>query len=516
MNPTPDTTAPIRFWRRGQLHTIDQPERHLTLLEWLRDARGLDACGTKEGCAEGDCGACTVVLAELDGSTDAPALRYRAINSCIRFVWQIDGMALWTVEDLAQERLHPCQQAMLEHHGSQCGFCTPGFVMSLFGLYQRSHAAAGAPAVSREQALSALSGNLCRCTGYRPILEAAQAMMQAPRVEQPEAGIIAALQALRSASSDPRGACGDQVFRPRDEQALLALRAALPQAQIIAGATDVGLWVTKMQRRFEAVIDVTAVDELRQIRLNGADGQTAWLEIGAAVRLQDAFEALCAARPQLAAFAHRFAGLPVRQSGTLGGNIANGSPIGDSMPLLIALGARVRLSSAARGARELALEDLYLAYRKTALAPDEVLTQVLVPQPSPDEICRVYKLSKRFEDDISAVCLAINISLDAGQRITRVRIGVGGMAATPMRARQCEAALLGQVFAEATVLAAAAVLEDEFTPLSDMRASARYRRLACGRLLQRFWREVNDPAGLHSLESLTLRPLPLDGEGARA
>jgi xanthine dehydrogenase small subunit len=504
--------TPVQFWRAGKIQGMASPSPNLTLLDYLRSTEGPGARGTKEGCAEGDCGACTVVIAELEGDTQA--LKYRAINSCIRFAYQIDGCALWTVEDLSapqatlkdapasvlQPALHPVQQALLEAHASQCGFCTPGFVMSLFGLYQNSTGTQ----IQREQAIGALSGNLCRCTGYRPILDAAQAMLRLPRVEQPEDEIKSALLDLLSQRSAKPSANFDNIFRPGDLATLLLYRQQYPQAQMVAGATDVGLWVTKQGQRFETVLDLNGTKEL--LAINTVQGH---LEIGAAVRLEDAYRAMIEQRGHLLAFAHRFAGLPVRQSGTLGGNLANGSPIGDSMPLLIALASRVRLASHARGPRDIALEDFYLGYRRTQLAPDEVLTHVLIPLPEPAELSRIYKVSKRFEDDISALCIGISISLDPDKRfIQSAQIGVGGMAATPSRAYKTELALAGQAFSLATFAVAKEIISAEFSPLDDMRAGARYRRQVAGNLMLRFWAEVNHPDMMSSLESFEAAPLP--------
>ncbi|HYE38647.1 MAG TPA: FAD binding domain-containing protein, partial [Ramlibacter sp.] len=307
----------IRFVRRGELVSLTNVPPDRTLLEVLRE--DLACTGTKEGCGEGDCGACTVVLGEpRDGG-----LQYSAINSCIRLAHSIDGMALWTVEDLAagDGSLHPAQEAMVQCHGSQCGFCTPGFVMSLFGMYQ-NHVARGEP-VTRELAREELSGNLCRCTGYRPILDAAQQMAQLPRSEVDEAAILRQLDALAQKRAQIPAA--GTYLDPRTLAELVALRAAHPDAQVVAGCTDVGLWVTKMHKQFGQVLDVTRVEELRRVQRRDDD-----VVIGAAVSLTDAFEALVQDRPQLKTFASRFAGLPVRNSGTLGGNVANGSPIGDS------------------------------------------------------------------------------------------------------------------------------------------------------------------------------------------
>ena len=476
-------TQTIRFIRRGELTTLGNVPPDRTLLEVLREDLG--ACGTKEGCGEGDCGACTVVVAEVEGA----GLRYRAINSCIRLAHSVDGLALWTVEDLAEPggTLHPAQEAMVQCHGSQCGFCTPGFVMSLFGMYQ-THVRAGR-AITRERAQADLSGNLCRCTGYRPILEAAQRMAHLPASPIDEADLVAKLTALRAQAPAASGAAwGYQM--PTTLPALLALRRDHPGAQVVAGCTDVGLWVTKQHRRLPQVLDVTRVREMRQIET--AQGH---LSIGAAVPLADAYAALVAQRPTLAAFAERFAGLPVRNSGTLGGNVANGSPIGDSMPLLIALDTRIVLASA-RGARSLPLEDFYTGYRQTALAADEVVVRLDVPLPAPDEFLRAYKISKRYDDDISAVCLAIRMHRQ-GQTVTGVRIGAGGVAATPARAHQAEAVLEGQAWNEAAAEAAATALRTQFRPISDMRASAAYRREVLGNLMRRFWLETQGASDIN-------------------
>jgi xanthine dehydrogenase small subunit len=480
-------TQTIRFIRRGEVTTLGNVPPDRTLLEVLREDLG--ACGTKEGCGEGDCGACTVVIAEPEGA----GLRYRAINSCIRLAHSVDGLALWTIEDLSEPdgTLHPAQEAMVQCHGSQCGFCTPGFVMSLFGMYQ-THVRAGRE-ITREVAQADLSGNLCRCTGYRPILEAAQRMAHLPASPIDEADLVAQLTALR-AQTPSISAAGYQM--PTTLPELLALRRDHPGAQVVAGCTDVGLWVTKQHRRLPQVLDVTRVRELRQIET--AQGH---LSIGAAVPLADAYAALVAQRPTLAAFAERFAGLPVRNSGTLGGNVANGSPIGDSMPLLIALDTRIVLASA-RGARSLALEDFYTGYRQTALAADEVVVRLDVPLPAPDEFLRAYKISKRYDDDISAVCLAIRMHRQ-GQSVTGVRIGAGGVAATPARARQAEAVLEGQAWSEAAANAAATALRAQFQPISDMRASAAYRREVLGNLMQRFWLETQGASDIN-LERYTL------------
>ena len=491
------TTQVLRFIRRGEIVTLPNVPPTRTLLEVLRE--DLHCTGTKEGCNEGDCGACTVVVGEeVNGQ-----LQTKAVNSCIKMAHSLDGKALWTVEDIAADDgcLHPAQEAMVQCHGSQCGFCTPGFVMSLFGLYQQ-HAHAGQP-ITRADAQHALSGNLCRCTGYRPILDAAQTMLGLPAVPVDEAKTLSKLKLL---AQIPRPLEADLAYKsPTTLRDLLAARAKHPQAQIVAGCTDVGLWVNKMHMDFAQVLDVTQVAELRRV-----EQYPHHIAIGAAVTLTDAFAALVADRPQLGAFASRFAGLPVRNAGTLGGNVANGSPIGDSMPLLIALGANVVLMAMRRGKvvhRELRLEDLYTGYRKNVMAPDEVLAWIKVPKAVAAERSRVYKISKRFEDDISAVCLALNLHI-VGGKVAHASIGVGGVAATPVRAVKTQAALLGQPWTADTVMTSMATLRAEFSPISDMRASSAYRTEVLGNLLQRYWLESQGQSAIN-LESFVL-----EGEAA--
>ncbi len=488
---------PIRFIRRGAVVTLDAVAPDRTLLEVLRE--DLACTGTKEGCGEGDCGACTVVLGEREGD----GITYRAVNSCIRLAHSIDGLALWTVEDLAgpDGGLHPAQQAMVSCHGSQCGFCTPGFVMSMFGMYQ-NHIARG-HTISRALAQEELSGNLCRCTGYRPILEAACSMAEHSPVGLDEDALIAQLRQLEQTAGTTYGAVQSAksatptYLAPRTLAELLEARAAYSDAQVVAGCTDVGLWVTKMHKQFTTVLDLTRVAELRRI-----ERYPHHVAIGAAATLTEAFAALVETRPQLKTFANRFAGLPVRNAGTLGGNVANGSPIGDSMPLLIALGANVVLMNR-RGHREMPLEAMYTGYRQNVLASDEVLAWIKVPLPVAGEFSRVYKISKRFDDDISAICLALSLRLDDGI-VSFASIGVGGVAATPVRAARTQQALVGQRWSRALALTAAQMLRDEFHPISDMRASASYRSTVLGNLMQRFWLETQGETAIN-LESFVLQ-----------
>ncbi|MGE0799282.1 MAG: xanthine dehydrogenase small subunit [Lautropia sp.] len=479
-------SEPIRFHFRGTVHEVAGAPPTRTILQHLRE--DLRCTGTKEGCAEGDCGACTVVVGQLRGD----GVELGPVNACIQFLPTLDGKALFTVEDLKlpEDRLHPVQQAMVDCHASQCGFCTPGFVMSLWNLYLQRGPEDGVPA--RAEIDRALSGNLCRCTGYRPIIEAAQRMCDLPRVELDRDALAAALRTLARGTRFSYAAHGQAFDAPRTLAELLALRAARPGARLIAGSTDVGLWVTKQMRELGDVIYLGEVAELQTlVQQDGA------LVIGAGVTLESAYEAACRHWPQLEAFWQRFASLPIRHAGTLGGNVANGSPIGDSMPWLIALGAQLELAGTA-GRRLLPLEDFYLGYQQKDLKPDEVVASVRVPLPTPDLRFRAYKLSKRFDQDISAVCAAFAIRLDGSGTIQQVRVAFGGMAERPKRAANSEAALLGRPWSEAVLAQGMDALTRDFAPLTDMRASSTYRMRAAQNLLRRFWLETRLESPLES------------------
>jgi len=474
-------SQPIRFFHQGAVREVRDVAPTQTILQHLRE--DLRCTGTKEGCAEGDCGACTVMV----GSLEHGEVALKAVNACIGFTATLDGKALFTVEDLAASdgSLHPVQQALVECHGSQCGFCTPGFAMSLWGMYIKQEG----QQPSRCQIDDALSGNLCRCTGYRPIIDAARRMGELPPVSFDRAALAQQLASLQRAQGFTYSAQGRQFHLPRTLDELTQLRAAHPDALLLAGSTDVGLWVTKQLRTLGDVIYLGQVDALKTV--NEADGV---IEIGAGVSLQDAYAALCRHYPdELSELWQRFASLPIRNAGTLGGNVANGSPIGDSMPWLIALGARVVMGSA-DGTRELALEDFYLGYQQKDLRLGEFVQALRVPLPRADVRFRTWKLAKRFDQDISAVCAAFAVTLD-GAAIVDARIAFGGMAATPKRAANAEAALRGKAWSEVTLRAAMDALSSDYTPLSDMRASNTYRMRTAQNLLRRFWLEtrVDDP-----------------------
>jgi len=479
----------IRFFLGDELQELRDFDPQLTVLEWLRTHRR--RTGTKEGCAEGDCGACTVTVVE----PGAHGLRYRALASCIQLLPTLDGKALLTVEDLADggsaprtqgnalATLHPVQQALVEQHGSQCGFCTPGFVMSLFTLYH-----SGGEQADRQRIDQAIAGNLCRCTGYAPIVRAAlQDMESAPhdRFHRDRERLAVQLASLQRSESLHLEFEGRHYHAPVELAEVWPLLQQHRQARMVTGATDVGLWITKQLQVFECLIDLTRVRELQVLEKDERDGV---LRIGAAVRYADAMDVLTGCYPGMGEMLLRLGAEQVRNAGTIGGNIANGSPIGDMPPALMALGARLALSSAA-GRREIALEDFFLEYGKQDLRPGECVECVEVPLLQEGQEFAVYKVSKRFDQDISALCGAFCFELESG-KIQRARICFGGMAGTPRRASAAEQALLGQAWSEATVEKAQAALAEEFSPLTDWRAGHAYRLRVAQNLLQRFFLET--------------------------
>lgn len=463
----------LRFVCDGQLVELDDVAPGDTVLDFLRGRAG--KTGTKEGCGEGDCGACTVLVGTPLPGEDR--LVWRAVNACIQFLPMLHGKAVLTVNGLGPA-LNPLQQTMACNGASQCGFCTPGFVMSLHG---RAIGAVGAELLVGD----VLAGNLCRCTGYGPLLDAGA---QHPRLAQDDAALFALLR--QAAVGGP--ACGQarlptggtaRWFIPDNADALATLLAQYPEARIVAGATDVGLWVTKKLIDLETVIFVGDVAELGTI-VETDQGLT----IGGAVRYADAHAALARLSPDLGELVRRIGGLQVRNAGTIGGNIANGSPIGDGPPALIALGTTLTLRSV-RGRRTMPLDDFFIAYGEQDRSPDEFVESLFIPRPGPQDIIHISKLSKRFDSDISAVCGAFCLRVDHGV-ITAARVAFGGMAATPRRAPQAEAALTGARFAAETIAAAAEAIRSDFAPLSDVRGSAAYRLEAAGNLLWRLWHQA--------------------------
>ncbi len=476
----------IRFLLNGAAVEVRDAAPTTTLLDWLRAERRLT--GTKEGCAEGDCGACTVAVREIgpDGR-----LRTLPLNACIQLLPMMHGREVVTVEALAAPdgRLHPVQRAMAELHGSQCGFCTPGFVMSLW-------AGARNGADAEPAALcDLLAGNLCRCTGYGPILAAAEAALPEGRAdwETPDAAAAERLRALGGARHLAYEAGGRRFLAPTDLDAFAELAAEHPEATILGGATDVGLWVTKDLFDPETILWTGRVAALREIRERGGA-----LEIGAAATYAEAEGAVAAHWPDFARMIRRIGAEQVRAAGTIGGNVANGSPIGDTPPALIAAGATVVLRHG-RARRELPLEDFFLDYRKQDRRPGEFVEALRVPLPEEPGRLGCHKVSKRFEQDITAVCGCFDVAVEGGV-VTAARLAYGGMAGVPKRARAAEAALVGRPWTEATVRAAMAALSDDFAPMTDQRASAEYRMTVARNLLLRHFLERAQPGAAPRLD----------------
>jgi xanthine dehydrogenase small subunit len=466
----------IRFILNDEEISLTDVKPDTTLLDWLRLERRLR--GSKEGCAEGDCGACTVLVGRLMGDE----IIYDSVTACIRFVGSLHGTHVVTVEHLRGKdgNLHPVQQAMVDHHGSQCGFCTPGFVMSLYGLWMRD------PDPSQAAIEKALQGNLCRCTGYAPIIRAGQAISTYGRPEgDPLLAERIALKGRIEALNDGRrvelGEGAERIIIPANLDDFAEVYEANPGATIVNGSTDVGLWVTKFMRAIGPVIFIGHLQALKQIE------QTAdVVRFGAGVSYSEALPVIADRFPELGELWNRIAGEQVRNMGTIGGNIANGSPIGDTPPPFIALGARLTLRKGATR-REIALEDYFLAYGKQDRQPGEFVESVTVPVLPEGEKFATYKISKRREEDISALCGAFRIALDHAGMVSMARIAFGGMAATPKRAATVEALLLGKPWTEASIEAAADAFAQDYQPISDMRASADYRLLTAQNLLRRFF-----------------------------
>lgn len=468
----------IQFLLNRELRTEHALDPNVTVLNYLREHVG--KTGTKEGCASGDCGACTVVVGELEGER----VRYRTLNSCLTFVSSLHGKQLITVEDLKhQGKLHSVQQAMVDCHGSQCGFCTPGFIMSLFALQKNS------TGYDKGQTMEALASNLCRCTGYRPIIDAAEqacCQKQPDQFDALESDTVARLKSIAPRETAELNSGDKRCLVPLTVADLADLYAANPEARLLAGGTDLALEVTQFHRELPVMIYVGHIEDMKRIEVTDSA-----IEIGAAAALSDCYEALSREYPDFGELLHRFASLQIRNQGTLGGNIGNASPIGDAPPLLIALGAQIALRQG-NTRRILPLQDFFLDYKVTARQEAEFIEKIIVPRKQANQAFRAYKVSKRLDDDISAVCAAFNLTIVDGV-VAEARIAFGGMAAIPKRASACEAALIGSAWYPGVIERACDALSEDFTPLSDFRASKEYRLLTAQNLLRKFFLEQQSP-----------------------
>ena len=469
----------IRFILNDEEITLTDVRPDTTLLDWLRLDRRLR--GSKEGCAEGDCGACTVLVGRLMGDE----VIYDSVTACIRFVGSLHGTHVVTVEHLRGKdgQMHPVQQAMVDHHGSQCGFCTPGFVMSLYGLWMRD------PHPSQAAIEKALQGNLCRCTGYAPIIRAGQAISSygLPQGDPLLAERIALkerIKAIHDGSRVELGEGADRIIVPANLDDFAEVYEANPEARIVNGSTDVGLWVTKFMRRIGPVIFINHLQELKRIAENASE-----IRFYAGVSYSEALPVIAAAFPQLGELWNRIAGEQIRNMGTIGGNIANGSPIGDTPPPFIALGAKLHLRRGSHR-REIKLEDFFIAYGKQDRQPGEFVESVTIPLLPAGEKFACYKISKRKDEDISALCGAFRVFVNDVGVVGMARIAFGGMAATPKRAKTVEAALVGKPWTLETIAAVTPLFGEDYQPISDMRASAQYRLLTAQNLLKRFFLET--------------------------
>lgn len=466
----------IKFLLNQKMQEVTNLSPNMTVLNYLRQEEAKK--GTKEGCASGDCGACTVVI----GDVVENRIRYTSVNACITFISALHGKQLITVEDLKAKdgSLHQVQQALVDFNGTQCGYCTPGFVMSMFALSKNT------PDADKHAIFEALAGNLCRCTGYQSIIDSAMALSKQDKIvdafDKLETETVAKLKTIDTSGTQTLTSQGLQSFSPDNIDDLAALLVKHPDARIVAGGTDLALEVTQFHRTINTLIHVAGIAEMKSVIVTDTN-----IEIGAACSLTDSYATLAHYFPDFGELLYRFASLQVRNQGTLGGNIGNASPIGDAPPALIALDAKVELRSGS-DVRVMDIEEYFIGYKITAQKASEFISKIIIPLPNSAQTFSAYKVSKRLDDDISAVLGAFSITVE-NNKVTNVRIAFGGMAAIPVRATHAETSLLGAEWTYENVEKAMFALRNDFSPLSDFRASKEYRMLTAENLLKKFYLE---------------------------
>jgi len=466
----------IKFVWENRVHSINNPDPNETLLNYVR--LKLKKTGTKEGCAEGGCGACTVVLGELENNK----IIYKAINSCISFVPSLEGKQLILVEDLASKngKLHPIQDAMIKYHGSQCGFCTPGFVMSLFAMYKNFST------YNDENIQDSISGNLCRCTGYRPIVDAAKSLNNVSRSDQFYKNIKKTSNLLKKIHSENLSLKNrnKKYFSPKNLNELKKIIKDNPNSTFLSGGTDLSLNVTKERKEINNIISLNSIKELKFIKEKNGN-----IEVGASTSLKEFELFIKKYYPDFNSILKRYGSVQIRNVGTIAGNIATASPIGDTLPLLLSLDAKIVLQKKSNKT-VLPLNRFFISYRKTRLKKGQFIYSIIIPI-FKKNIFKAYKISKRVDDDISSVCASFNLEI-VNKKIKNVKIAYGGMAPIPKRAINCEKTLVNLSLSEESFNKAIKKLEKDFAPIDDMRASKNYRMEIAKNLLMKCFLEIKN------------------------
>ena len=468
------TSNKIKFVWENKIYLINNPDPNETILNYVR--LKLKKTGTKEGCAEGGCGACTIVLGELENNK----IIYKAINSCISFVPSLEGKQLILVEDLVSKNgtLHPVQNAMIKYHGSQCGFCTPGFVMSLFAMYKNFSS------YNNEKIQDSISGNLCRCTGYRPIIDAAKSLNKANRLDQFNKNIKKTLNLLKNINSENLSIKNGnkKYFSPKNINELKKIIKGNPNSIFLSGGTDLSLNITKERKEINNIISLNSIKELKFIK-----ERNGYIEVGAVTSLKEFELFIKKYYPDFNSILKRYGSVQIRNVGTIAGNIATASPIGDTLPLLLSLDAKIVLQKKSNKT-VLPIKNFFVSYRKTRLKKGQFIHSIIIPI-FKKNIFKAYKISKRFDDDISSVCASFNLEI-VNKKIKSVKIAYGGMAAIPKRAINCEKTLVNSILSEEIFNKAKKTLEKDFAPIDDVRASKDYRMEIAKNLLMKCFLEI--------------------------